>query len=204
MLRGNCALHCLEKEARCKRPWILTAMDASIPRRKRLGIFHSGTTRGSEENFWLPLYIYVWSKQPEKPSQPCRLVFQANQKTDSGLSLNDHLHKGQDILSNLVTMVIRFRSFKYAFNLDIHRMFHHFALNPRDQDFLRFFAVIKRDGKITHESWRAAYLPFGLNCSPYVACFLLQQHAKQYLDHPKLKSGASQICRHSYMDESKY
>ena len=58
-------------------------------------------------------------KQPEKPSQPCRLVFQANQKTDSGLSLNDHLHKGQDILWNLVTMVIRFRSFKYAFILDI-------------------------------------------------------------------------------------
>ena len=91
-------------------------------------------------------------KQPEKPSQPCRLVFQANQKTDIGLSLNDHLHKGQDILSNLVTMVFRFRSFKYAFNPDIHRMFHRFALNPHDQDFLRFFAVIKKDGKITHES----------------------------------------------------
>ena len=57
-------------------------------------------------------------QQPTKETQPVRLVFQANQITENGLSLNDHLMKGQDILTSLVIMVLRFRAFKYVFNLD--------------------------------------------------------------------------------------
>ena len=86
-------------------------------------------------------------KQPIKVTQPVRLVFQANQITENGLSLNDHLMKGEDTLISLVIMVLRFRAFKYVFNLDIHRMYHRFVLNHRDRDYCRFFAVVEKMAK---------------------------------------------------------
>ena len=142
-------------------------------------------------------------KQLEKITQPCRLVFQANQKMkNSGLTLNDHLHKGQDILTNLVTMVIGFRAHRYVFNLDISRMFHRFALSPSDQEKLRFFAITKNDeGKIVSQSWRCSTLPFGLNASPYIACLLMQQHTQKFLSDAKLGTAARQIIGNSYMDD---
>ena len=140
-------------------------------------------------------------KQPHKPDHLCRLTFMANHRSKNGKSINDCLHVGQDLLANLVLMVIKFRSAKFCFSLDLKRMFHQIALTPESQEFLRFFALVEKEGQIKMESWHAATLPFGLCCSPNLACFIMQQHAKKYENDPRLSSASAQIARHSYMDD---
>ena len=112
----------------------------------------------------------------------------ANHKSKNGKSLNDCLHVGQDLLANLVLMVIKFRAARFCFSVDIKRMFHQLALTKDSQEFLRFFALVEKEGQIKLEAWRARTLPFGLCCSPYLACFVMQQHAKKFQDDPKLAS----------------
>ena len=125
----------------------------------------------------------------------------ANQKSKNGKSLNDCLHVGQDLLSNLVLMVIKFRAARYCFSVDVKRMFHQFTLTKDSQEVLCFFALVEKDGQIKLEAWRARTLPYGLCCSPYLACFVMQQHAKKFQDDPNLASAAVQIGLHSYMDD---
>ena len=139
----------------------------------------------------------------ESQTHKVRLVFAANQKmAQSSKSLNDHLWTGPNQLQDLVHLLVKFRSSRYVLAMDISRMFFRFALGPEDQDFLRFFLVNRRpNGKISYESFRCSGLPFGLNSSVFTATFLMQQHARKYLNQEEYKLGAQAIIGHSYMDD---
>ena len=152
----------------------------------------------TDDHYYMPTLPV---KQPHKEDHLCRLTLMANHKSKNGKSLNDCLHVGQDLLANLVLMVIKFRAARFCFSVDIKRMFHQLALTKDSQEFLRFFALVEKDGQIKLEAWRARTLPYGLCCSPYLACFVMQQHAKKFQDDPKLASAAIQIGLHSYMDD---
>ena len=139
-------------------------------------------------------------KQPHKPDHLCRLTFMANHQSNNGKSINDCFNVGRDLLANLMLMVIKFRSAKFYFSLDLKRIFHKIVLTPKLQEILRVFAFIEKDGQIKMELLRAASLPFCLCCSPKLACFIIQQHAKKYVNDPRLSSASAQIAGHSYMD----
>lgn len=52
-----------------------------------------------------------------------RVVFDASSKNSKGFSLNDALYKGAVIQSDLFSIIIRFRCFKYAISADIKKMY---------------------------------------------------------------------------------
>ena len=56
-------------------------------------------------------------------STPCRLVFDASQKTNSEYSLNSLLAKGRNNMNKLLEVVIRWMIHKYAFHTDIQKMY---------------------------------------------------------------------------------
>jgi len=56
-----------------------------------------------------------------------RVVFDASSKTDTGLSLNDVLMKGPVIQEELIKIITRFRTHKYAFSSDITKMYRKFG-----------------------------------------------------------------------------
>ena len=67
-----------------------------------------------------------------------RVVFNCSSKC-AGVSLNDELLQGPDLVNNLVGVLHRFREGKIAVSADIEKMFYCVKVPPADSNFLRFF-----------------------------------------------------------------
>ena len=63
-------------------------------------------------------------------STPCRMVFDASSKTPGGESLNNILAKGENKLSKIHNMLIRFRSKPGAFSCDVKMAYNQIRLDP--------------------------------------------------------------------------
>ena len=72
----------------------------------------------------------------DKPGR-VRLVFNASAKYNDTY-LNQNLLPGPDLLSKLVSALIKFHQGKYAVMADVEKMFHPVFLSPKDTDALRF------------------------------------------------------------------
>ena len=156
---------------------------------------------GKTENYHVIATLPV--KQPLKIDHPCRICFQANQITDSGQSLNSCLFTGQDILQNLIKTTIRFRSHKYVCTTDISRMYHRIVIDPQSRDYLRLFILVKDPdtGQIKIDLYRSKTLVFGLNCSPYIAQWIVRTHAQKYLG-TEYDRASRTILKTAYLDDT--
>ena len=79
-------------------------------------------------------------------STPCRLVFDASSKTPGGNSLNGVLAKGQNRLSKLQHLLIRFRRGPAAVTADISMAYNGTRLRPEDLKYQKYL-------------WKAELLP---------------------------------------------
>ncbi|GBP51953.1 hypothetical protein EVAR_80048_1 [Eumeta japonica] len=66
-----------------------------------------------------------------------RVVHDAAAKT-KGVSLNDHLLTGPDLLQSLPGVIMRFRQHPVAVSADISEMFMQIKIKPEDRDALRY------------------------------------------------------------------
>ena len=64
----------------------------------------------------------VWKEN--SISTPCRIVFDASMKTDSGKSLNDLLVKGRNNMNKLLEIFIRWRSHHIGVHTDVAKMYN--------------------------------------------------------------------------------
>ena len=65
------------------------------------------------------------------------MVFDASAKFHN-TSLNDSLSPGVDFLSNLASVLLRFREGRFTVIADIEKMFHQVRVRLKDTDALRF------------------------------------------------------------------
>ena len=95
----------------------------------------------SKEINWKKNPLFYLPHRPvireSRVSTKIRPVFDASAKAKTGVSLNDCLHAGPD----LIEILIRFRKWKVALNADIQKAFLQICLQPEDKDVHRFFAV---------------------------------------------------------------
>ena len=75
----------------------------------------------------------VWNEK--SITTAVRLVFDASQKTGSGISLNDLLAKGANVINSLIQILIRWKTKLYAFHTDITKMYNSIKLH---EDFWRY------------------------------------------------------------------
>ena len=75
-------------------------------------------------------------RNPNKPEK-VRIVKDAAAKND-GVSLNDKLHIGPNLLNSLVGVLLRFREQRVGLAADIEAMFHQVQIIEEDQPALRF------------------------------------------------------------------
>ena len=80
---------------------------------------------GSSIKHFIP-WRAVWNGN--SVSTPCRLVFDASQKTNNEYSLNSLLAKGRKNMNKLVEIVIRWMINKHAFHTDIQKMYNSIKL----------------------------------------------------------------------------
>ena len=111
---------------------------------------------------------------PNKPGK-VRVVFNAASKFD-GVSLNDNLLTGPDLLNNLVGILLRFRSGKIGVMADVQQLFHQVRVCEEDKDSLRF---LWRDLKETRkpDEYQMTVHVFGAVDSPCCANYALQRTA---------------------------
>ncbi|KAL1280039.1 hypothetical protein QQF64_014639 [Cirrhinus molitorella] len=115
---------------------------------------------------------------PKKPGK-LRVVFDCSAKF-RGISLNDTLLTGPDLINSLVGVLCRFRREAVAVICDIKRMFHQFSVSPEDRNYLRFLwwegGLLETEPK----EYRMTVHLFGDASSPGCANFCLKYLAQQH------------------------
>lgn len=134
---------------------------------------------------------------PKKPGK-LRVVFDCSAKYH-GISLNDTLLTGPDLINSLVGVLCRFRKERVAIICDIERMFHQFFVTPENRSYLGF--LWWEQGDLEHEPkvYQMAVHLFGAASSPGCANFGLKYLAKRYeSDYP---SAAAFVANSFYVDD---
>ena len=108
-----------------------------------------------------------------------RLVLDGSSHEAGKLSLNQHLHSGPCLLTELVGILIRFRMFPIIISGDISRAFHQIMLHPSQRDLTRFLWKQNADVKNKTKIFKSNRIPFGLNISPFILNATLKYHIAQ-------------------------
>ena len=115
---------------------------------------------------------------PKKPGK-VRVVFDAAARF-RGVSLNDSLLQGPDLVNSLVGVLIRFRQHPVAIISDIEAMFHQVVVKETDRGALRFLWFRNGDPNQGIESYQMNRFIFGAKPSPCAAALALQSVANDF------------------------
>ncbi|XP_020297156.1 uncharacterized protein LOC109861769, partial [Pseudomyrmex gracilis] len=131
-------------------------------------------------------------------SRKLRVVFDASCKTSSGVSLNDALMIGPVVQQDLMFILIRFRSFRYAFTADIVKMYRQVLLDPSQTRLQR---ILWRDNPNDRvDAYELTTITYGTLSASYLAT-----RGRVPFDHTEQHSsqfpvGSSRVKRDFYMD----
>ncbi|UYV68060.1 hypothetical protein LAZ67_5002936 [Cordylochernes scorpioides] len=100
----------------------------------------------------------------ESKTTPIRPVFDASCLGHNGLSLNQCLEKGPNLLQRIPEMMIRLRENKFGVTADIRKAFQMVAIEESERNYLRFLWWEKESDRELI-AYRHKRLVFGLNCS---------------------------------------
>ena len=112
---------------------------------------------------------------PKKPDQ-IRVVFDCSASYE-GVSLNDYLLQGPDLMNDLLGILCRFRQERVGFMTDIKSMFHQFMVSEEHRDLLRFLWWENGDPTKEVVEYRMKVHLFGAGSSPGCANFGLKRAA---------------------------
>lgn len=122
------------------------------------------TDTASDDQYYLP-HHGVYKKSCGRKGK-LRVVFDAAARW-KGRSLNDGMHRGRKLQADLPKILIRFQLGKVAYSSDITAMYSRIRLQPRDARYNRF--LWQDQGSNTILTYQMNRLPFGANCSPFLA-----------------------------------
>ncbi|CAH0727422.1 unnamed protein product, partial [Brenthis ino] len=153
----------------------------------------NGTERSSPVCWYLPHFAV---QNPNKPGRQ-RLVFDAAAKS-RGVSLNDYLLEGPDLLTSLQGILFRFRERPVAITADIQEMFLQVKIRPEDQPAQQFlWRGADRDNPPRH--YKMTSMIFGAASSPFMAHYVRKHNAQEHAQtHPRALEA---ITRSHYMDD---
>lgn len=125
-----------------------------------------------------------------------RVVFNGSQKTSTGVSLNDILHVGPQLLPPLFDILLRWRMHCVVFSGDIEKMYRQVKLHQQDQTYQQIL-WIDDNNQVTR--YKLKTVTYGLACSPYLAIRTLHQLAE---DEAKTYPVGSQVLLNDvYVDD---
>ncbi|XP_055623485.1 uncharacterized protein LOC129766911 [Toxorhynchites rutilus septentrionalis] len=147
----------------------------------------------SRQRMWyLPLGVVTNPKKPNK----IRMVWDAAAKA-GGVSFNDMLLKGPDLLVSLVEVLLRFREGKIAVCSDIREMFLRILIREEDKWSQCFLWGDSPDAEIQVYVINVAM--FGATSSPCTAQFVKNRNASDYLElYPR---AVEAIIKNHYVDD---
>jgi len=123
-------------------------------------------------------YLPRHALKKESATTPIRVVFDCSSRSSGNSpSFNDCLMVGPPFLSNMCSIIIRFRSFTYGLSTDIKKAFLHVGLDKNDTDFTRFFWLSDlKNPESTFHFCRFKTVLFGSTSSPFMLNATLHHH----------------------------
>ena len=136
-------------------------------------------TPGVGKTFYLPHHVVVRS---DKATTKHRVVFDGSSKTN-GISLNDCLHTGPALHTDLFAVLVRFRTRKIAIVSDIEKAFLNVGIDSTDRDVLRFLWYDKIESeKRELRMYRFTRVCFGINSSMFLLGVVIKNHLDIHRD----------------------
>ncbi|XP_051167315.1 uncharacterized protein LOC127285377 [Leptopilina boulardi] len=133
-----------------------------------------------EDGFYLPHHAVL---KQDSITTKTRVVFDGSAKTTSGISLNDTMLIGPTIQEDLFSIILRFRSFRYAMTADIEQMYRQVLIHENDIKFQKFLWREHVNEPI--KVYALNRVTFGTACAPFLAIRTLHQLANDEKDsHP--------------------
>ncbi|XP_051172885.1 uncharacterized protein LOC127289150 [Leptopilina boulardi] len=132
---------------------------------------------------------------PQKPDK-LRMVFDAAAKSH-GVSLNDRLLKGPDLLQSLPGILFKFREKRIAICGDLREMFHQVRIREQDCSSQRFLWRNPDTQEI--ETLEMAVMIFGAVSSPFIAQEVKNRNAAEFRE--KYPGAYKAIVENHYMDD---
>jgi len=134
--------------------------------------------------------------KPESTTIKLRVVFNASSPSENGVSLNDILHAGLVLQSDLTIQILKWRYSRYVYSADIEKMYRQIWIDLKHSPFQR---ILFRNSEGHIRDFELQTVTFGVHCAPFLAIGVLQQLATDVqLSHPR----ASNVIRnHMYVDQ---
>lgn len=133
----------------------------------------------------------------ESTSTRVRVVFNASQKTSNGKSLNDELLTGPTIQEDLISIITRWRKYRYAFTADIQKMYRQIQVSTEDIEHQRI--VWRNNQQDVIQDYNLTTVTFGTTSAPYLAIKTIQWLAQQNRD--QFPIAAEAIKNDFYVDD---
>ena len=137
-------------------------------------------------------------QRPDKDTTKVRIVFDASAKY-KGQALNDVILQGPKLQRELFDVLLRFRRQPVAVVCDIAEMYLRIGIASDDKPYHRFLWR-RIDQSHQTDIYEFDRVVFGVNSSPFQAQFVLQHHARKFMD--KFPMAVETVLRSTYMDDS--
>ena len=123
--------------------------------------------QSEDDTYYIPWFPVI---DRTRESTKMRIVFDASAKDKEGKTLNGQIEATPNRTNDLLTIILRFRKYKYVVMGDVSEMFLQIKMEEQDQKYHRFF--IKKD------LWQWSSIIFGENSSPNISQKVLQTNAE--------------------------
>ncbi|XP_051159293.1 uncharacterized protein LOC127280380 [Leptopilina boulardi] len=116
-----------------------------------------------------------------------RVVFNASSLTSNGVSLNDLLSAGPKLHTEIPSIILRWRNYRFVMTADICKMFRQILIDPQDQHLQNIVCRLGPDEEIKH--FRLLTVTYGTKSAPYLANRVIKQlAADEGEDFPEAKT----------------
>ena len=147
-----------------------------------------------EAGFYLPHHAVI---KEDSITTKARVVFDGSAKTSSGVSLNDSLMVGPTIQDDLFSLLIRFRSHKYALTADIEQMYRQVLVHPDDAIYQKI--IFRMATSEPTKSYSLNTMTYGTSCASFLAIRTLHKLAED--EGAQYPVAASVLKKDFYVDD---
>ena len=144
--------------------------------------------------FYLPHHAVM---KEDSTTTKIRVVYDGSAKTSSGVSLNEALMVGPTIQDELCTLLMRFRSHRYALTADIEKMYRQVLVHPDDASYQKI--LFRKNPDESVKEYTLDTVTYGTSSASFLAIRALHQLADDEGDQHPL--AALVLKRDFYVDD---
>ena len=137
----------------------------------------------------------------DSASTPCRICLNCASlgPGPANKSFNSFLYTGQCLLPELLHVLILHRCRRFAWAMDVEKLFLQIKLKENDRPFLQYCQkILDKNGEEKIKIMQFSSVPFGVVTSPFLANYVLLRHIERFRDQFPI---GSKYLRLIYVDD---